>query len=137
MAKASRSNDERMTVPPPDRATLALLEESLGQRSDLRPGKMFGCPGFFLATKAVAVVFGDRVSMTLPPERIAKLIEHEGYEPFVAGGRTMSGWVLIDVERFSSLSPEAPLFDEAVAYVKQKAARAAAKAGPAQKRKRT
>src|SRR5687767_3299378 len=117
-SKASASKpkaEKKMTIPPLDRATWALLEEALGQRDQLRAGKMFGCPGFFLATKAVAVTFGDRVAITLPPERVADLVQKPGYAPFIAArGRAMSGWVLVDTEEFAALGSDAAIFDEAI-----------------------
>ena len=116
--------EKKLTIPPLDRATWALLEEALGARDELRAGKMFGCPGFFLGTKAVAVTFGDRIAITLPPARVADLIQQPGYAPFIAArGRAMSGWVLIDTEPFAALGEDASIFDEAIAYVKVKAAR--------------
>jgi hypothetical protein len=108
-------------VPPADRATLALLEEAFAGRPDLRSGKMFGCPGFFCGAKAVAVVFGEDVSITLPAARVDALVKDEGYRPFVAGGRKMSGWMLIDPDQMSRLGNDAPMFDEAVAYARSKA----------------
>ncbi len=130
--------EKKVQIPPLDRATWALLEEALGERAELRPGKMFGCPGFFWGTKAVAVTFGDCVSITLPPERVAELVKEPGYAPFVAAGRPMSGWMLIDTERFAALGSDAPVFDEAIAYVKVKAAKAAkAKAAKAKTTKGT
>ena len=104
------------------------MEEALGGRPDLRAGKMFGCPGFFLGTKAVAVTFGEHVCLTLPQARVAELMLQPGFGPFIAAGaRPMSGWVLIDPETFAALGPDTPLFDEAIAYVKVKAAKAPSK----------
>lgn len=83
---------------------------------------MFGCPGFFCGAKAVAVVFGEDVTITLPAARVDAFVREEGYRQFLANGRKMSGWMLIDPEQMSRLGPDAGLFDEAVAYARSKAA---------------
>lgn len=123
-ARELTSPEKKTKIPPVDRATWALLEEAFGARSGLRAGQMFGCPGFFLGTKAVAVTFGEHVTLTLPPARVEELVREPGYAPFIAGGGPMSGWVLIDTERFAALGTDAELFEEAIAYVRVKAARA-------------
>ncbi|MDX2024691.1 MAG: hypothetical protein SF187_30895 [Deltaproteobacteria bacterium] len=111
----------KMVIPPADKATHALLSEALADRPLLRPGKMFGCPGFFLGTKAVAVLFGEDVCITLPQARVQTLIDTLGYRPFIAGGnRAMSGWALISPEQLTDLGSDSPLWDESIAYVKSK-----------------
>jgi|GEM_PF-6417923 len=122
---------QKFKVPPADRATLALLEEAFAGRPELRSGKMFGCPGFFCGAKAVATVFGEDVSITLPPARVDALVKEEGYRPFLPGGRKMSGWMLIDPDQMSRLGNDAAMFDEAVAYARSKAV--AVKKPPAKK----
>ena len=114
----------RFVVPKPDPATVALLEEALGGRSQLKAGSMFGCPGFFVDGKAVAVVFGHEVSLTLPPAEVERLTAPgpgSGFRPFEAMGKRMSGWVLVDPERLMRLGADAPLFDAAIACARGKA----------------
>lgn len=123
MPKAkSPAKTSKFKVPPADRAAIALLDEALGGRTELRAGKMFGCPGFFCGAKAVAVVFGEDVSITLPAPRVEALIAKDGYRPFEAGGKKMSGWMLVDTEQMSRLGTDHPIFDEAVAHARSKAA---------------
>ena len=122
LRSATHSLSVKVEIPKPDRATVALLDEALGDRHELRRGQMFGCPGFFLGTKAVAVLFGDDVTVTLPQARVEELIEERGYRPFVAArGRAMRGWALVSQEQLSELGPDASLWDEAIAHVKEKA----------------
>lgn len=82
---------------------------------------MFGCPGYFAGAKAVAVVFGDELNLTLPPDRIAALVAQPGYRRFEVGGRVMTGWVLVDQDRLAALAPDDPLLDAAIAWARAKA----------------
>jgi hypothetical protein len=111
-------------IPKSDRAVVDLLDELFGGRSQLRKGAMFGCPGYFLGTKAVACVFGDAINLTLPPERITELVAHPGFRRFEPLGRVMSGWVLIDQERAGALDPDDDLLEAAIACAAAKAAKA-------------
>ena len=123
----------KFKIPRGDSATIALLDEALAGRPELRRGQMFGCPGFFLGTKAVATVFGEDVTITLPPERVQALVKESGYRPFIAAGRAMSGWMLIDQEQLQRLGTDASLFDEAIAYAAAKKKGQDKKKAPAKK----
>ena len=59
----------------------ALLDEPPEDWAHLRKGAMFGCPGYFAGTKAVACVYGDTLSLTLPQDRIAVLLGLTGLPP--------------------------------------------------------
>lgn len=122
----------------PDRAMVATLDELLGGHRDLRKGAMFGCPGYFAGTKAVACVFGDELCLTVPAARVDELVKKAGYRRFEARGRAMTGWVLVDQERASALAADDDLLAEAIAYARSKALKPAAKprakAKPARKR---
>lgn len=107
-------------MPPVDPAATAALEEVLGGQAELRAGKMFGCPGFFLGAKAVACVFGADVCLTLPPAEIDKLVSKPAFRRFQPRGRTMSGWVLVEPEEAMADSSR-PLFEQAIAYARAKA----------------
>ncbi len=103
---------------------LAELDEILAHHAELRPGKMFGCPGYFLGAKAVACLFGEEVCLTLPQPRVDELVGRPGFRRFVAArGRPMSGWVLISAERLRELAREPLLVDEAIAHARSKALR--------------
>ena len=115
----------RFRIPGSDRAVVDALDELFGGRPDLRKGAMFGCPGYFVGAKAVACVFGSELNLTLPPDRIAALVQKPGYRLFQPMGRTMTGWVLIDQERLQSLDPQNDLLEAAVAYARSKAEKAA------------
>lgn len=106
---------------PPDHAVSAQLDELLGGRAGLRKGRMFGCPAYFVGTKAVACVFEDALNLTLPAPRIDELVRTPGFRRFEPHGRTMTGWVLIDQERLASIDASDELLDAAIAYARAKA----------------
>jgi hypothetical protein len=111
---------KKFRMPPNDPATEAALDRVLGTHPQLRPGKMFGCPGYFVGRKAVACVFGDEVCVTLPPAEIDKLVEKPGYRRFQPMGRTMSGWVMLE-RRHVTIPRNQPLFERAIDYALAKA----------------
>ncbi|HEY0713074.1 MAG TPA: hypothetical protein VGF45_10395 [Polyangia bacterium] len=125
-AAAPSPPGKRTLLPKFDRAVVDRLDELFGGRAQLRKGAMFGCPGYFLGTKAVACVFGNAINLTLPPARIDELVTTPGFRRFEAHGRVMNGWVLIDQERAESLEPDDPLFEAAIANAAAKAVRSPA-----------
>jgi hypothetical protein len=83
-----------------------VLDAMLLKIADVRPGKMFGYPGYYVDRKLFACVMGDAVAIKLPEATVAALIASDGaeIEPFrPMGGRTMKEWVQIrrtDSERY-------------------------------------
>ncbi|HEY0708284.1 MAG TPA: hypothetical protein VGG33_15875 [Polyangia bacterium] len=123
-ARKAAATPKTIRIPGPDRAVVDLLDELLGGRAELRKGMMFGCPGYFIGTKAVASVFGNEVCMTLPPGQIEDLVRQPGFRRFEPmAGRTMSGWVLIDQERVGGFEPDDPRLDSAIAHARSKVAK--------------
>lgn len=112
-----------MRMPPLDPEIISLLDETLSHHPDLRAGKMFGCPAYFVGAKAVGCVFGDEMSLTLPPAKIDELVARPGFRRFQARGRTMSGWILLDKKRAATLARDVTLVEQAIAYARSKAAR--------------
>jgi hypothetical protein len=109
-----------MGVGPPDPAVREALDRALGSHPELRTGQMFGCPGYFLGAKAVACVFGGEGCLTLPALEVAALVQQPGYRLFQAGGRTMTGWVLLDSARVDALATDGTLIDHAIEYARSK-----------------
>jgi hypothetical protein len=83
-----------------------VLDAMLLPVADVRPGKMFGYPGYYVDRKLFACVMGDAVAIKLPEATVRALIaaERAEIEPFrPMGGRTMKEWVQIrrkDSERY-------------------------------------
>jgi hypothetical protein len=120
-AKAPKAKSGGMGVGPPDPALRAALDRALGTHPELRTGQMFGCPGYFLGTKAVACVFGGEGCLTLPALEVAALVQQPGYRLFQARGRTMTGWVLLDRARVDALATDTTLVEHAIEYARSKA----------------
>jgi len=118
---AAASAPKDRLIPSSDKAVIDSLDELLGGRPDLKRGAMFGCPGYFVGGKAVACVFGNELNLTVPPARVDELVQQEGFRRFAPGGRTMSGWVLLDQERVAALEPDSELLAEAIACARAKA----------------
>jgi hypothetical protein len=111
----------KFKLPGPDAGVKALMDEIMGSHPDLRPGNMFGCPGYFVGKKSVGCVFGAELCLTLPPPRIDELVGRAGYRRFEAMGRTMSGWILLDAKRAKELARDTALVEQAIAHARSKA----------------
>ena len=73
-----------------------VLDEMLLEIPGVKPGKMFGLPGYYINGKLFACVWEDGVSLKVPQEVRERLLEQTGVEPFVPmENRPMKEWVLI------------------------------------------
>ncbi|MBL8482974.1 MAG: TfoX/Sxy family protein, partial [Rhodocyclaceae bacterium] len=79
---------------PPDPALVARFGAALPAGTE--PRRMFGCPCAFAAGKLCAGVYGNGLILRLPAARRAELLAQPGVQPFVAQGRSMREYVLID-----------------------------------------
>ena len=97
-----------------------VLDAMLLTIADVRPGKMFGYPGYYVDRKLFACVMGDAVAIKLPEATVRALIAGDGdeieqFRPM--GGRTMKEWVQIrrkDSERYRG---DAQILCDSVAFV--------------------
>jgi hypothetical protein len=95
---------------------LEVLIDLFADRDDVRQGKMFAFPSFSTGGKIFASVFGDGVSLKLPPETIDRLADDE-ITSFVPMGKTMTGWVLITRPEAESYRDDVNLFNISIDYV--------------------
>lgn len=73
-----------------------VLDEMLLEIPGVKPGKMFGLPGYYINGKLFACVWEDGVSLKVPNKVREKLLKRKGVEPFVPmENRPMKEWVLI------------------------------------------
>ncbi|HEY3559047.1 MAG TPA: hypothetical protein VGL05_16370 [Kribbella sp.] len=78
-------------------------------------GKMFGMPCLKLGTKVVAGMYGDAMTVKLPPEPRERALALPGVEHFDPGmGRPMKEWVQIPLDQ-AAVWPEYAA--EAMEYV--------------------
>ena len=81
---------------------------------EVKPGKMFGMPGYMVNGKLAVGVFENTVVVKLGPERAKTLLGQPGigtFEPMP--GRAWKDWVAIE----SDLKKHHALLEEAVRYV--------------------
>ena len=106
---------------------LAALRRLFAARPQVREGKMFGYPAFYVGSKMFACVYGAGVGLKLPAAMVPPLIERPNIDWFVPmGRRRMREWVRIDRARSADYRHDLPLFDAAIRYA---AAAGRAKAG--------
>jgi hypothetical protein len=118
---AAKKNTGSVVIPPNDAGAVAEMQELVADHAELRAGKMFGCPAYFLGTKAVVAVFGTDLCITLPQTRVTELLKLPGCRPFVAArGRAMNGWLLVAPDRLRTLNEEQGVLDQAIAYARAK-----------------
>jgi hypothetical protein len=97
-----------------------VLDAMLLDIAAVRPGKMFGYPGYYVDRKLFACVMGDAIAIKLPEATVRALIAADGaeIEPFRAmGGRTMREWVQIrrkDPDRYRG---DEEILRDSVAFV--------------------
>ena len=76
---------------------LSALRNLLAGRDDVREGRMFGHPAFFVGRRMFACVYGDGVGIKVPASVAARLLERADTEPFRPYGKpSMREWVQIN-----------------------------------------
>lgn len=86
----------------------AAVEELIGGREGVRPGKMFGYPAFFAGRKLAVCVLEDGIGLRVAPDFA------DGLRPFERNGRAMSGWSLLMPQGAEELRDDAHLLLAAV-----------------------
>jgi len=97
---------------------LEVLAKLLSDRTDVRPGKMFGFPAFFTCGKLFACVYGEGVGLKLPEDTVRRLVGKPGIIPFQPYGKPkVREWIHICHDRPGSFSKEAGLFKASIRFV--------------------
>ncbi len=95
-----------------------VLDDMLLGDPEVEPRKAFGYPAYSINGKMFACVYADGVSIKLPAERAAELVESERYALFEPmEGRKMREWVVVSHDDPEQLRDDAPLFKESLDYV--------------------
>jgi hypothetical protein len=94
-----------------------VLDEMLSDLPGVRPGPMFGFPGYWAGRKLFACLFGEGVGLKLPPRRAEEVLKKPGFSPFLPRGRRMAAWVMVTPRRPTDLKRFAGLFRESFEYV--------------------
>ena len=89
----------------------------------VRAGKMFGFPAYFVGRKLCACVYEDGLGLKLPAGTIARLLESDPHAaPFQPFGRQkMREWVQITVPAPQDFTAYLAYFEESIQYVMQAA----------------
>ncbi|MBU1670358.1 MAG: TfoX/Sxy family protein [Actinobacteria bacterium] len=95
-----------------------VLDDMLLGDPEVEPRKAFGYPSYSVNGKMFACVYGDGVSIKLPAERAAELVEGEGYALFEPmEGRKMREWVVVSHADPEEFRADADLLKESLDYV--------------------
>jgi hypothetical protein len=102
----------------------AVLDELLLSHPQVRPGKMFGSPAYFAGKKACICLYELGVSVKLPEQKVAKLLQSDPHmAPFKPmGTTTMREWILVQVSDPEDYRSYLPLFEESIQFVLEQAA---------------
>lgn len=92
-------------------AHLVAVRGLLADRKDVREGRMFGYPAFFVGRRMFACVYGKGVGVKVPAEMAARLLERPDTEPFRPLGKsTMREWVQINHARANDYRGDLDVF---------------------------
>lgn len=94
-----------------------VLDQMLSDLPGVRPGPMFGFPGYWTGRKLFACLFGEGVGLKLPPERAEEVLKKPNFSPFMPRGRRMAAWVMVRPKRAVDLRRHESLFRESLEYV--------------------
>jgi TfoX/Sxy family transcriptional regulator of competence genes len=97
-----------------------VLDAMLLAIDDVRPGRMFGYPGYYVDRKLFACVMGDAVAIKLPEAAVqallaAKRAEVEPFRPM--GRRTMKQWVQIRRKDSEHYRHDEQVLRDSIAFV--------------------
>jgi hypothetical protein len=97
----------------------AVLDKLLSGRAELRPGKMFGFPAYYVGKKLCLCLYEDGVGVKLPAESVARLLKTDPnaipFQPY--GKAVMREWVQINLAESEEYRQYLPLFNEAIRFV--------------------
>ena len=97
----------------------AVLDDMLLGLPEVRPGKMFGYPGYFAGPKLCICVYEDSVGLKLPQHTAERLLQtDDAVVPFVPLGKhRMRQWIQIDEDDSEEYRGYASVFEESIHYV--------------------
>jgi hypothetical protein len=95
---------------------LARLCRRFRAHPDVRKGKMFGYPAFYIGRRMIACVYQDEIGLKLPAARVDKLLERGDLRSFRPYGKAaMREWISVGV----ALAPTplaSALYGEAIEF---------------------
>lgn len=112
----------------PDMAVCAYSEANLEALRGLfrafpevREGRMFGYPAFFVGRRMFACVYDVGVGVKLPADDVQALLQSRGNIPFQPHGKArMREWVQLNRPRSSDYMEEMNVFERSTRFVQEK-----------------
>jgi hypothetical protein len=97
----------------------AILDEMLLGHPNVRPGKMFGFPAYYVGKKLCICLYEQGVGVKLPEVSAKKLLETDpNVAPFMPLGKPkMREWVQINLIRSEDYRGYLSVFDESIQYL--------------------
>ena len=108
---------DSLNFPAADAAVLETMRGMLGNHPAVTQKQMFGLPGFFTEGKSFSSVFGDSITLKLPPEQVETLIQESHISQFEPMGRKMTGWILLHRDAPEDYAQDEALILSALDYV--------------------
>ncbi|MCX6065102.1 MAG: MmcQ/YjbR family DNA-binding protein [Chloroflexi bacterium] len=85
----------------------------------IRPGKMFGFPAYYVGKKLCICLYEQGVGIKLPEQIAAKLLEtDQNVIPFQPMGKSkMREWIQVNLQRSEDYRKYQDVFDEAIRHL--------------------
>ena len=96
-----------------------VLDDLLLDHPEVRPGKMFGYPAYYVGKKLCICLYEQGVGVKLPEQTVAKLLEFDqNVTQFQPQGRSkMREWIQINLSRSEDYLKYQSVFDESILYL--------------------
>jgi hypothetical protein len=96
-----------------------ILDDLLLGDSNVRPGKMFGFPAYYVGKKLCICLYEQGVGIKLPEQSAKKLLEtDQNVVPFQPLGKPkMREWIQINLSRSEDYRQYESVFDESIRYL--------------------
>ncbi len=97
----------------------AVLDDLLLDHPDVRPGKAFGYPAYYVGKKLSICLFEQGVGLKVPQDLAEKLVAEDRnvipFQPY--GRRKMREWIQINLERSEGYREYMPVFEASIRFV--------------------
>ncbi len=94
-----------------------MLDSILLNLPEVKEGKMFGYPAYYVHGKLFACVMEDGVSVKIPETLVKKLLEEKRAIPFERMGRKMREWVQLNRRNSEEYIKDKVIFRQSAEYV--------------------
>jgi len=96
-----------------------VLDDLFLDHPDVRPGKMFGFPAYYVGKKLCICLYEQGVAVKLPEKSAARLLEADqnviAFQPFEKS--KMREWIQINLRRSEDYRLYMSVFDESILYL--------------------